>query len=97
MSGTIPIGRADRCRRMHGANGFFETLANETGGRTFSLQTSSRTFDVDLDDIFAEISAELRGQYTLGLYPPQSGEGLIRVRTTHSGYKVRTQRRALQK
>jgi Ca-activated chloride channel homolog len=85
----------NRCASSPGANRFFEMLASETGGRSFTARPDTRTFELDLDMIFDHISSELRGQYTIGIYPTNTGVpggGVIRVRTKNPDYNVRARR-----
>jgi len=70
-----------------------KTIADETGGRWFSVNggATSTTLTKQFDDVFAQISAELRGQYSIGFYPPEHSRNLgkTRVQTNNSAYKVR--------
>ena len=84
-----------RCAGSPGANRFFEILASETGGRSFTARPDNRTFELDLDMIFDHITSELRGQYTIGIYPTNAGAmggGVIRVRAKNADYNVRSRR-----
>jgi VWFA-related protein len=97
LRGIPPIlGRQTRrCPTPPGANRFFELLESETGGRAFVVRPATRTLELDLDLIFDEISAELRGQYTIGVYLTASNPkapGVIRVRAKSPDYKIRARR-----
>ena len=62
-----------------------KTIVEGSGGRHFSLDVQSP------GDVFAAISAELRGQYTLGFYPgPKLKAGKISIRTVNPAYRVRS-------
>jgi Ca-activated chloride channel family protein len=82
-----------RCPNAPGANDFFPTLVNDTGARVFPTRPHAPHFDDELDGIFETIQMELRGQYTLGFYsddPVSKAGDAIRIRTSHSGYHIRT-------
>jgi Ca-activated chloride channel homolog len=89
-STTLKI--VSHCKKGPGANDFFAALEDETGGRTFTARPGAGHFDEQLADMFETISMELRGQYTIGAYyddPSSATPKTVRIRTTHSGYRVR--------
>jgi Ca-activated chloride channel family protein len=67
-----------------------ETLARESGGRSELFDMRSERVIDQMVNFVEEIAAELRGQYTLGYYPPQSsGYASIRIRTSNPNHQVR--------
>ncbi len=93
----ILLNPSRKCLTTPRTTEFFKILESATGGRSFETKPDSTAFDDELNTIFAQISADLRGQYTLGFYPEKRGDVAIRVRTTHPEYQVRTQQRSLIK
>ena len=71
-----------------------DAIANETGGRHFSInaEDSSDIVRKQLNEIFFQISTELRGQYSIGFYltPGAKATGRLRVQTINPAYHVRT-------
>ena len=70
------------------------TIADDTGGRWFGVGAHEESSELvkQFDDVFAQISAELRGQYSIGFYPSTSGapaDGKVHVKTSNPNYKVR--------
>jgi Ca-activated chloride channel family protein len=67
-----------------------ETLARESGGRSELFDMRSERVIDQMVNFVQDIAAELRGQYTLGYYPPQSsGSASIRIRTSNPNHQVR--------
>ena len=81
---------ASRTEVMH-------SIAEETGGRWFGVDASLPSDELlrQLDETFAVISAELRGQYSIGFYPSLTAgqaPGIIRVRCLDPEYRVRARK-----
>jgi VWFA-related protein len=74
------------------ATALMESLASESGARHFVLNTENQPQVLlrELNRIFYEVAAELRGQYTIGFYPPPKAVARVRVRMTNPEYHVRT-------
>jgi Ca-activated chloride channel family protein len=69
---------------------FLDMLSKETGGRAVVFEMHLRNTLARVDSALAEISAELRGQYTLGYYPSSDSKpgAQIRVRTNRPTNRV---------
>jgi VWFA-related protein len=73
-----------------GTRGELEQLADETGGRFFTITSVS-----ELDQIYRQIEKDLRSQYLLVYRPPSDGERgfrAIRVDVGRDGLKAHTLR-----
>jgi VWFA-related protein len=75
------------------------SIAEETGGRWFGVDAKAPPDQLgkQFEEAFAIVSAELRGQYSIGFYPPQLAKGAagrIRVRAVNADYSVRTRKEA---
>jgi Mg-chelatase subunit ChlD len=71
------------------ADSYLNDLAFKSGGRLLRADTLG-----SLPDAFGQIAAELRTQYSLGYYPPQTSRDgqlhKIQVRSTRKGVQVRS-------
>jgi VWFA-related protein len=72
-----------------GGAGTLKKLSRETGGAMFEVSKKH-----SLKDIFEEIQAELRSQYSIGYTPKgdptSSGFRRIKLETRHKDYKVQS-------
>jgi len=70
-------GRGDIARKM----------ADETGGRMIDVSSEKR-----LNEAFAQISEELRSQYTIGYYPSNTSRDgqfrKVKVETSNKDYRI---------
>jgi Ca-activated chloride channel homolog len=69
-------------------------FAENSGGRAFLLSENFSKRGTEIEKVLTRVADELRSQYTLGYYPPQSDDGQfhsIQVRTTTGG-SVRTRK-----
>jgi hypothetical protein len=71
------------------ADSYLNDLAFKSGGRLLRADTLG-----SLPDAFGQIAAELRTQYSLGYYPPQTSRDgklhKIQVRSTRKGISLRS-------
>ena len=92
-TGVLKLFEPSAARRT----GIMHSIAEETGGRWFGVDASLSSDELlrQLDETFAAISAELRGQYSIGFYPSLSAgqsPGKVRVRCTEPEYRVRARK-----
>jgi hypothetical protein len=77
-----------------------ETFATESGGRSIALNIYNLTSEESVTSMTLfvySLSADLRGQYTIGYYAPESGSAgnrVIRIRTASPDFLVQTRRGA---
>jgi VWFA-related protein len=87
VSGNTAAFRPDLAKDL------MQAMANESGGRYFSvkLDTSPAEVSRQLNSALDEIFIELRGQYTIGFYPRPDAKapGRVRVQTVNPAYRVR--------
>jgi Ca-activated chloride channel homolog len=70
------------------------TIADDTGGRWFGIGAHEESSELvrQFDEVFTQISAELRGQYSIGFYPSTTGapgNARAHVQMSNPNYKVR--------
>jgi VWFA-related protein len=74
----------------------FAAIESETGGRSFHTLSDQGQpkLALDLEKIVQQISAELRGQYSLGFYPsaPFSVSSRLRIMMTNPEYHVHSRK-----
>ena len=66
----VPIW-ADAGRNTGGEHALIQ-MAEDTGGKYYYVEDPS-----DLEPAFAQVSDDLRTQYVLGYYAPQTGSGCV--------------------
>jgi hypothetical protein len=74
-------------------------LAAESGGQSEAFELNSTELINRMVAFVQGIAAELRGQYTIGYYPQDSGSSAshaIRVRAKSPQYKARVRRDVLE-
>jgi len=76
------------------AQRLMQVMADESGARYFYIDsnTSPNELSRQMSSIFDEIFTELRGQYTIGFYPPPNTKApsQVRLKTTDESFRVRT-------
>lgn len=92
---TTP-GKGERSEDYAFAKEFLETIAQDTGGRLYNVNSS-----LNLDQAFANIAKELRKIYSLGYYPSserESGTSFdIKVRVYRPDLNIRTKERFIRR
>ena len=99
--GTVPVGKPRSPGTVFPASnimtpqGVLDTLAGESGGQWAAFNMSSEDLVPSMINFVQDIAAELRGQYTIGYYPPTiktSENHNIRVKSASAQYRVRVHR-----
>jgi len=82
---TILTGRSQRSSKRDEVDmDVLNAFAENSGGRAFLLPGGGSRRGSEVERVFTRVADELRSQYTLGYYPPQSDDGRFHSIQVHT-------------